>query len=100
MTSTTLSPEETARLTDQIARWAVSLRIGAWVAFLLEVNRPLAPFSASACIAIAPLLAGLLPIPLHQLGMLLQDNGAVARVCDRIRHLEREAVAHGAQTHS
>jgi hypothetical protein len=93
---TSLTSERTTILCEQLAQWAVSLRIGTPLAFLLEVNRPLAPLSANACIAAAPLAAGLLP--LHDLGLLLQDNAAITRVCARIRQLEREQPSHAVTT--
>jgi len=88
---TVLTNEEAGALTERIARWAVSLKIGSLVAFLLEINRPLAPISGNLCIAFSPLASSLTPIPLHALGLLMQDDKAVAGLCDRIRQLEREA---------
>jgi hypothetical protein len=93
---TSLTSERTEALCAQLAQWAVSLRVGALLAFLLEVNRPLAPLSANACIAAAPLATGLLP--LHDLGLLLQDDAAIARVCACIRQLEREHPPHAVTT--
>jgi hypothetical protein len=84
----TLSDAEAQALVERIARWAVSLRIGSLVAFLLEVNRPVGPLTANACMAVAPLAAGLIPLPLHALGLLLQDDAAVQRLCARLRQLE------------
>ncbi len=88
---TVLTDEEIGSLTERIARWAVSLRIGSLLAFLLEINRPVAPISGNLCIAVSPIANGLMPLPLHSLGLLLQDDKAVIALRDRILQLEREA---------
>jgi len=88
MMQTELTPEQVEHHIGQLAHWAASLRIGTLVAFLLEINRPLAPLTANACIAFGPLASGLLPLPLHNLGLLLNDDAAVRRLCARIREEE------------
>jgi hypothetical protein len=87
---TQLTDVESEALVERIARWAVALKIGSFVAFMLEINRPVAPLSGNACIAVAPIANGLTPVPLNALGLLLQDDGAVVRLCKRIRDLEQE----------
>jgi hypothetical protein len=88
---TELTDRERDALVERIARWAASLKIGGLIAFMLEINRPVAPLSGNACIAVAPMLGGAAPIPLNALGVLLQDDAAVMRLCERIRQLERDA---------
>lgn len=85
-----LTNGERDALVERIARWAVTLKIGGFVAFMLGINRPVAPLSGNACIAVAPIMNGLAPVPLNALGLLLQDDAAVVRLCKRIRELEQE----------
>ena len=90
---TQLADGERDALVERIARWAVTLKIGGFVAFMLEINRPVAPLSGNACIAVAPIASGLTTVPLNALGVLLQDDASVVRLCKRIRELEQETTA-------
>jgi hypothetical protein len=87
---TVLTHEQTDALVERLARWAASLGIGSLVAFMLEVNRPVAPLTGNACIALGTFADGISPIPLHALGLLLQDRPALERLCNRLRELEAE----------
>lgn len=92
---TELSTCETAELTERIARWAVSLKIGGLVAFLLETNRPVAPLSGNVCIAVGPMFDWLMPFSVNSIGLFLQDDKAVCRLRDRILQLQEDAGAGG-----
>lgn len=88
---TELTNLEKNELTERIARWAVSLKIGGLVAFLLETNRPIAPLSANVCIGVGPMLDGFAPFSIGALGLFLQDDQAVCGLRDRILKLQDEA---------
>lgn len=88
---TALTPTESNELTERIARWAVSLKIGSFVAFLLEINRPIAPLSGNMFIATDTFATGLSPVSFHAIGLLLQDATAVDRLRERILQLEEES---------
>lgn len=91
---TVLTDAESEALIERIARWATSLEIGGIVAFLLEVNRPVAPLTGNTCIAFGSFAQGLIPFPVHALGLLLQDDRSVLRLRERILKLQREEPAH------
>lgn len=93
---TELTVAEKDALTERIARWAVSLKIGRLVAFMLEVNRPVAPLSGNLCIAVGPVFEGLAPFSINATGLFLQDDKAVCRLRDRILELEEESGKGGA----
>ncbi len=84
---TTLSEAERAALIERIARWAVRYGLGAIVAFLFEINRPLGLLTGQTCIACAPLINAGFPWPVHQLGLLLQDNAAIRQLQARMEEL-------------
>ena len=87
---TELTSEETNALTERLARWAVSMKVGGLIAFMLEVNRPIAPLSANFCIAVGPMFDSVAPVSINTIGVFLQDDKAVCRLRDRIVELERE----------
>ena len=90
---TVLTTEERDALIERLARWAVKLDIGGRVAFLLEVNRPIAPLTGNACIAMGSFIQGWAPLSVPALGLLLQDDQAVVRLRERIVQLQRGASA-------
>ena len=85
---TELTAAERDALIERIAQWAVSLDIGGIVAFMLEINRPVAPLSGNTCVAAGSMLDGIAPVSMNALGVLLQDDAAVVRLCGRIRELQ------------
>lgn len=85
---TELTDLEKGELTERIARWAVSLKIGGLMGFLLETNRPVAPLSANFCISVGTMFDGLTPFSINALGVFLQDDQAVCRLRDRIVELQ------------
>ena len=85
---TELTELEKGELTERIARWAVSLKIGGLMAFLLETNRPVAPLSGNFCISVGTMFDGLTPFSINALGVFLQDDKAVCSLRDRILKLQ------------
>jgi len=83
----TLSDVERTALIERIARWAVTHGLGAIVAFLLEINRPIGLLTGQTCIACAPLINAGFPWPVHQLGLLLQDSTAIRQLQARMEEL-------------
>jgi hypothetical protein len=77
--------ERRQALAARLSRWAFEWRIAPLVAFLLEINRPLAPLSANAVVAFGPLLGGLAPLPVDDLVLLLQDDAAIRELCLQLR---------------
>ena len=96
MIKTALTIDQQEQLIERIARWATGLGIGTLVSALLEINRPAAPLTANMLIAVAPLVGPLVPLPLHDLGLLLQEDGAVARIRRRIAQLKEAKSARDA----
>ena len=88
MVKTELTPQERDELVERIARWATGLGIGALIVFLLECNRPIAPLTGNACVAVGPMLGSVLPVPLDHVGLLLMENGAVEQLRRRVAELE------------
>jgi hypothetical protein len=89
---TELTPEERAKLVDTLANWAVRLRVEEFVALLLDANRPAGVLTGNALIAADPVLRPILPFPLHDAGLLLQEDG----LADAFRARVRELSASGA----
>jgi hypothetical protein len=88
MVKTELTSPEREELIEQVARWATGLGIGALVVFLLECNRPVAPLTGNALIALGPMLGALPPIPLDSVGLLLMEDGVVDQLRRRVTELE------------
>ena len=88
MVKTELTHAEREALLDRIAKWAVRLGIAPMVTFLLECNRPVAPLSANAVIAVGPMMQPLLPVPMPETGLLLLDPDIASEVRRRVAALE------------
>ena len=91
MMKTALTGREQEELIEQIAQWAHRLGIGTLVSFVLETSRPAAPLTGNFFIAIAPILRPLSPLPVHDLGLLVQEDDAARKIRERIRQLNEDA---------
>ncbi len=92
MLPTTLTDKQREELIGLIAGWSVKYGIGSIVSFLLEVNRPVAPITGNVCIGFGPMVSILFPIPVHSLGLLLQEDDSVKELQKRIEELGKKRV--------
>jgi len=90
MFETTLTDEERDKLISQIAQWSVQYGLGTIIAFLVEVNRPIAPITGNLCIGFGSMISMLVPIPVYKIGLLLQEDANVKLLQKRIEELTRE----------
>ena len=90
MFETTLTDEERDKLISQIAQWSVRYGLGTIIAFLVEVNRPIAPITGNLCIGFGSMISMLVPIPVYKIGLLLQEDANVKLLQKRIEELTRE----------
>jgi len=90
MLETQLTDKERDDLIDQIAQWSVKLGLGTVIAFLVEVNRPIAPITGNLCIGFGSMISMLVPIPVYKIGLLLQEDSNVKLLQKRIEELTRE----------
>ncbi len=90
MFETTLTDEERDKLINQIAHWSVQYGLGTIIAFLVEVNRPIAPITGNLCIGFGSMISMLVPIPVYKIGLLLQEDANVKLLQKRIEELTRE----------
>jgi hypothetical protein len=90
MFETQLTEKERDELIDQIAEWAVKYGLGTIVAFLVEVNRPIAPITGNLCIGFGSMISMLIPVPVYKIGLLLQEDANVKLLQKRIEELTRE----------
>jgi hypothetical protein len=90
MFETHLTDKERNELIDQIAQWSVKFGLGTIIAFLVEVNRPIAPITGNLCIGFGSMISILVPIPVYKIGLLLQEDTNVKLLQKRIEELTRE----------
>lgn len=85
-----LTIPEQEQLTDRIAGWATDNHVGRLVAFAMDCLRPAAPLWGNFLIAAAPLVNPLSPISVHDLGLLMQEDGGIRKIRDRIEQLVQD----------